>query len=352
MSESSTSWEETTLWVIAPVFHDVPSFLLLRERVLAELAKSKDSPWSGTDVNFVIVDDSGGTDHEIRQVDDFKDVTVLSPPFNLGHQRAIVYGLRMIAASVADEDLIVTMDSDGEDRPEDMPALLGALFGENTKPGIRQISLARRTKRKESPSFRVSYALFKMFFWFLTGTIVRTGNYAAFRGWTARHVLFHPNFDLCYSSALLTIGLETHFVPCPRGTRYHGVSKMNLVSLLMHGIRMLMPFIDRIAIRALMGFFCVLAASVVTGALAVGFHFFAGIDVPDWAINLTIALVVLSFVALGNFVVLFTIFSQSRGLSLIRLEGTDFRDALRDSQDTLSTPHQPAKHDSGPACKE
>ena len=57
------------------------------------------SPPAGADgwadeLRFVVVDDSAGTDHEVAQLAAHPDVTVLTPPFGLGHQRAIVYGLR------------------------------------------------------------------------------------------------------------------------------------------------------------------------------------------------------------------------------------------------------------------
>jgi hypothetical protein len=42
--------------------------------------------------------------------------------------------------------------------------------------------------------------------------------------------------------------------------------------------------------------------------------------IPGWATNTLLLLVAISFVALGNFVVLFAIFSQSRGASLGHLE--------------------------------
>jgi len=43
------------------------------------------------------------------------------------------------------------------------------------------------------------------------------------------------------------------YVPCERGRRYQGESKMTYGKLAMHGLRMLMPFTDKIAIRALAG---------------------------------------------------------------------------------------------------
>ncbi|MCM2280115.1 MAG: glycosyltransferase [Oligoflexia bacterium] len=306
------------VWFFSPVYLDVESFLILRQRILERPLALR-----GATPRFVIIDDTAGLDEQIRELAAFGDVRVLVPPFNLGHQRAIVYGLRTLADEIAEEDLIVTLDADGEDRPEDLPRLLAALEAPGAR-GLRQIVLAQRTKRRESPTFKVMYFFFKLFFRFLTGTVIRTGNFAAFRGWAARNVLFHPHFDLCYSSSWLSLNLPVTPVPCERGRRYAGRSRMNLVRLITHGIRMLMPFLDRIAIRALIGFSVTLGGAT---ALALGLlarNLVAGQPLAEalsgrlgWAL-LTCG--GLSFLALGNFVILFTLFSQSQGFSLRALD--------------------------------
>lgn len=309
------------LWIVLPVYYDVASFSRLRTNILNSLQHSTNEAWSESRVQFVVVDDSGGNDPQIRSLHEHEDTFVLTPPFNLGHQRAIVFGLRKIAPWVHEADCVVTMDSDGEDRPEDLPAMLRMLLSPGEEENLKRLVLAKRTKRQESLWFRLFYVFFKFFFRMLTGTVVKTGNYAAFRGWFAQHIIYHPNFDLCYSSGLFAMGMQPAFVPCPRGERYEGQSKMNLVSLTMHGLRMLMPFVDRIAIRSLMGFFIVLALSVVGTIGGLVNYFILGTAFPDWGIQLIVVLSILSMVALGNFLVLFTSFSQSRGLSLNRLEG-------------------------------
>ncbi|MCM2322540.1 MAG: glycosyltransferase [Oligoflexia bacterium] len=304
-----------TIWFISPVYRDVESFLILRDRLRRAVP--------GQVARFAVVDDTAGLDEQIGQLAALGDVTVITPPFNLGHQRAIVHALRTLAEEMTEEDIVVTLDADGEDRPEDLPRLLAEL----SKPGhrgLRRIVLARRTRRREAVSFKILYFFFKLFFRFLTGTLIRTGNFAAFRGWTARTVIFHPHFDLCYSSSLLSLGLPVACVPCERGTRYAGRSRMNLVRLISHGIRMLMPFLDRIAIRALIGFslalggtaglaLALLARSLWTGQpLALAFS--------GWLGSALALCATLSFVALGNFVILFALFSQSQGFSLRALD--------------------------------
>lgn len=307
---------EQTLWIVCPSYRDVPSFTMLRTRIL-DLVQADPSlaPYA---VRFVLIDDTAGFDPEIGSILSLPDVRVLAPPFNLGHQRALVYGLRLILPDVNDTDLIVTMDADGEDRPEDLPRVLAPLTSYPSERGT--LCVARRTKRSESLKFRLLYVLFRTMFQILTGTTVRSGNYAAYRGWLAKRMLTHPYFDLCYSSTLVSLDIAVTAVPCPHGTRYAGKSRMNMMRLFMHGVRMLMPFTDRIAVRALTAFSALFSIGILMSIVVVCVRVFTTAGIPGWATATLLGLLILSFVALGNFVVLFAVFSHSRGISLANLE--------------------------------
>lgn len=306
---------------MCPVFLDVESFLLLRKRLL-EVVEDHDE--LRMDVRFVVLDDTAGDDPDIDTLHPLGDVRVIGAPFNLGHQRAIVYALRTIAPEIGDDDLVVTLDSDGEDRPEDLPRLLAPLLADPSDR--KRVVLARRTRRQTSWRFKVMYLFFTILFRLLTGTSVRTGNYAAYRGWQARRMLLHPYFDLCYSATLLSLQLPIELVPCERGPRYAGRSRMGFSKLLMHGLRMLMPFIDRIAMRALLLFSITLALSIITSLVVLGVRVFTDAAIPGWATYTLIGVVILSFVALGSFVTLFAVFSQSRAISLSNIDqGNDGR---------------------------
>ena len=238
-----------TTWIVTPVYGDVQSFRILHERLLEQLSHLDSGAGNA---KFVVVDDTAGQDPEIESLAEVSDVTVLEPPFNLGHQRALVYALRKILGRVEPDDYVVTLDADGEDQPEDLPRLLAPIAG---KPrNQRPVVLALRTKRRESLGFKLFYRLFRLLFRGLTGTTVRSGNFAAMPGSIAKKALLHPTFDLSYSSAILALNLPVEYVPCERGKRYEGQSKMTYGKLAMHGLRMLMPFTDRIAIRALGAF--------------------------------------------------------------------------------------------------
>jgi hypothetical protein len=154
----------------------------------------------------------------------------------------------------------------------------------------------------------------------LTGVVVRTGNFAAYRARVAKRTLLHPYFDLSYSSTFLSLEVPITYVPCARGTRYAGRSQMSTFKLVMHGLRMLMPFLDRIALRALLVLMALFAASVAASLAVVAVRLFSDAAIPGWATYTLLSLVVLTAAALGNAVVLFAVFSQSRGVSLSNLE--------------------------------
>jgi hypothetical protein len=297
------------LWLVLPVFQDVPAFLQLRDRVhnvLAPLATRYEM------IRFLVIDDSAGADPAMSELSNLDDVEVLTPAYGLGHQHAIVLGLRSLAPRLNDDDIVVTLDSDGEDRPEDLPRLLAALE-EASSP--RTVVVARRTHRQVSFAFRAAYVLFRLTFRVLVGMVVDSGNFAAYYGWTARRVLFHPNFDLCYSSSLLSLGLPLVKVPCARGERYAGRSRMTQSGLAIHGLRMMMPFLDRITIRALLTFGTLFAIGLAL-SLAVGLGALFGADVPSELGVAAAVFGILALVGFGNFVVLFAVFTNFRGLRL------------------------------------
>ncbi len=99
-------------------------------------------------------------------------------------------------------------------------------------------------------------------------------------------------------------------VPCARGTRFAGTSRMNAQSLMAHGVRMLLPFAERIAVRAMV------LATVAGGALVTLLVVIAaGIGSGDALRVLIVAtafVAVVFLAALIAFLSLFARFDQGR----------------------------------------
>lgn len=303
-------------WFVSPIYLDVPSYLVLREQIRAVVAA--DQLFDG-EPRFVVIDDTAGRDAAIARLRELDDVDVIVPPFNLGHQRAIVFAIRTLARDLADDDVVVTLDADGEDQPHDIPRLVAPLHEQ--PPPQSEVVMARRLRRRySSAQLRVLYFFFRVFFRALTGTTVRTGNFAAFRGWIARRLFLHPSFDLCYSSTMLALEVPRRFVDCERGPRIDGESRMGYTRLAIHAMRMLLPFAERIARRLFALCLAALAVALLSGAAVAVVALGGGGPVPGWATTALIVLASLCIFGLGTLMVLFTVFSQSRAISLANLE--------------------------------
>jgi hypothetical protein len=229
-----------------------------------------------------------------------------------------------LKSEVQPEDIVVTMDSDGEDRPEDLPQLIAALGTDFLRP---QIVLARRTKRKVSWKFRVLYFGFVLVFKLVTGKVLKSGNFAVFRGFTARKIVHHPYFDLCYSSTLVNLRVPVDYVPCERGRRYFDQSRMGYFNLLIHGFRMLMPFMERIAVRSLLvsG-----GLTFAAGGLGVGLawsHYILMEPVSMIHVLAVGSILGLSFFSLMMFFLMFAMFSQTQGIVLSQLDEYQWKQA-------------------------
>lgn len=250
------------LWVVSPSYHDAPSFLRVREALARALAPTGLTP------RFVLIDDTAGQDPAAARAASQADTRVMTLPYNHGHQAALVFGLRQLRPEVKPDDYVMTLDADGEDRPEDAPALLAPLLAD---PGnLHLVSLAQRTYRRESLPFKLSYLAFKLAFRVLTGRVIRNGNFVAFRGKVLAEVLFHPHFDFAYASAFISLPLPTADVPLPRGERYEGESRMGFMNLFIHGLRMFLPFSERIAARGILASVAVLPFAPPLGILGLG----------------------------------------------------------------------------------
>jgi hypothetical protein len=294
------------------VYFDIPAFEVLRRRLLEVVVTIEEL--AAAEVRLVVVDDSAGRDPELAALTKLEDVEVVTPPYNLGHQRALVYGLRRMSAEIGERDVVVTLDADGEDRPDDLPRLVAPVL--RSEPSELTVSLALRTHRTESPLYKLYYLCFRALFRVLTGTTVRTGNYIAYRGRVARRTLNHPYFDVCYSSTFLILDLKRTFVPCPRGSRYAGESRMSTGKLAIHGLRMLMPFLDRIAIRALGTLTAVFAVSLAGVLVMLVIGLATSWVIPSWAGYAAASLGILALLAIVNSIVLFAVFTQSRAVAL------------------------------------
>jgi glycosyltransferase involved in cell wall biosynthesis len=194
---------------------------------------------------------------------------------NMGHQRAIATGLAYVAANF-EAEAVVVMDSDGEDRPESIAALVEEL----KRPDIDAV-VAQRRKRSEKFSFRAFYVVYRMIFQMLTGRTIRFGNFTALSARAVRRLAAMQELWVHFAASLMVSRLRIGAVATDRGLRYAGKSQMNFVSLSLHGLRSIMVFAEDVLVRV--GMFCAALAGVAVFLLALTlFLKLIGFATPGW----------------------------------------------------------------------
>lgn len=246
--------------VVAPVFDDAAS----ASRLLKELHQVFSS--ADLAVQVLLVDDGSPVPIAAQlAVPEGLLVKVLRLTRNVGHQRALSLGI----AHVHDHkpcNALVVMDADGEDRPQDALKLIERC----RKEGGSKVIFAERTRRSESLLFQVLYRLYQAIHWLLTGIRVKVGNFSVIPSSLIGSVVTLPSMWNHYAAAIFQAHLPRELVPTARGHRYFGRSKMNLTSLVIHGLQAISVFIEIVAVRLLLllfflAVFCMalIAASVI-----------------------------------------------------------------------------------------
>ncbi|UZF91305.1 glycosyltransferase [Bosea sp. NBC_00550] len=194
---------------------------------------------------------------------------------NMGHQRAIATGLSYVAANL-DADAVVVLDCDGEDMPEAIPPLLEELQTKDVDAVV-----AQRRKRSETLGFRTFYVIYRHLFGFLTGRTIRFGNFTALNMFAVKRLAAMQELWVHFAASLMVSRLRIGAVATDRGKRYAGKSKMNFVSLALHGLRSMMVFAEDVLVRV--GLFCALLASVSLGLLGLSVVLkLVGFATPGW----------------------------------------------------------------------
>lgn len=266
------------IYILTPLYNDWEALGLLLRRFDETL-----NPALRQRMRFAVVDDGSTTDPLPGQFSAWP-LEVIHLNRNVGHQKAIAIGLAYLTREREFEAVIV-MDSDGEDRPEDTATLYAA---SQHKPG--KIIFAHRTKRHESTAFRLFYSLYKTVFGLLTGKAITFGNFCIVPFRLARKLAYVSEIWNHFPGGIIRSRLPYDSVGIERGTRLAGQSKMNFVSLILHGLSAISVHLDTTAARLMIASGLLIVLSTV-GIFTVSFIrlFISEWAFPNWATTLVTA---------------------------------------------------------------
>ena len=289
-----------------PVYNDWDSAGVLIEKLNHEIAMLDGS------VSILIVDD-GSTETistELSKAPSNVDkIEIIHLRRNLGHQRAIAMGLSYIYANYECQAVII-MDGDGEDDPRDVKTLLDRCC----EMEFSKIIFAKRSKRSDGKTFKLGYISYKIIHYLLTGIKVEVGNFSIIPYKLLNRLMGVSEIWNHYAASVFHARLPLEMIPIPRGERFAGKSKMNLISLVVHGMSAISVFGEVVAVR-LLGFVSLLMLLTFAGlTTTVSIKFFTDLAIPGWATNLTglLGIVLLNLLLLATFSVILLLNSRDR----------------------------------------
>jgi hypothetical protein len=264
---------------------------------------------------------------------------------NLGHQRAIAVGLSLIARR-DDVGSVLVMDSDGEDRPEDIATLLEA-----ARIHPDHVILARRVRRSEGPGFRFGYVVYKLMFRLLTGKVINFGNFCLLPIAAVRSLVHTPDLWNNLAATIMRSRLRKTVVPTMRGIRLAGQSLMDLPALVIHGLSAMLVYSDLIFVRVLLA--CAMAglAAVFGAVLVVLVHVTTSFGIPGWASNMMgdLLIILMQTVVIAVATTLTVLSNRSQRPIVPYVDAPAF---VADRQRVSPTPYRTAEIETGQTSSE
>ncbi len=257
-----------------PVYDDWQCAQSVIEKLDALLA---DIPAS---VRVLLLDDGSSTPAPefARAFSRIEGVECLRLRRNLGHQRAIAIGLCFLLQE-RESDAVVVMDADGEDRPEDVAPLVEKFCAANRA----KVVFAARTRRSESLTFRVFYRLYCLLHRALTGIAVKVGNFSILSREHIATLSVVSEMWNHYAASVYKARLTVELHPTSRGKRLGGQSKLNFVSLSIHGLSAISVFAETVGMRLILAACVLMVLAVLLVGAVIGIRFGTSLAIPGWA---------------------------------------------------------------------
>ena len=226
--------------ILIPVYNDWDSVFKLIDNI--------DSQINSETVDILIVNDASteNISNEQKQYLKINSVKIINLIKNGGHRKAIATGLRYCQENLK-YDYIIPMDGDGEDRPEEIKEFFNLI-----NQSEHEVITATRVKRSEGFLFKFLYSVHKIFTKLITGKLIKFGNYSCLSKQAVSKLLSDGSIWLSFSGAVTKHFPQFSTINSIRGKRYFGPSKMSILNLILHSLRISTVFKETIFVRVIL----------------------------------------------------------------------------------------------------
>ena len=228
--------------ILTPVYNDWKSASKLIEEINT-IVKDLDAEFSLVIVNDASTEEKPTT---ISNTENLASIEILNIKNNQGHGRCIATGLKHIFQN-REFNYVIPMDSDGEDRPEEIKSFLEYIKYDEGKPIVGE-----RVKRSENFIFKTCYHLHKIITYAFTGQSIKFGNYTCLPKSTVEKLINDKSTWNSFSGSLVKLEKNRSSSPSIRGSRYFGPSKMSFKSLIKHSLSIISVFKLAVVLRSIL----------------------------------------------------------------------------------------------------
>lgn len=279
-----------SLSVVVPIYNDEEVISELLRRLTAVLEQIV------SDYEIILVDD-GSRDGSwlcMREArNQYSHLRIARLSRNFGQQNAIAAGL-----TLTQKDLIVLMDSDLQDRPEDIPVLIDALLANPQAT----MAIAQWEQRKDSWLKQAVSRLFQRVSNRITDihTMPRLGIFRVMKKSVVMELRNFPERTATAVSLLYYIGSKYVAVPLKRDARFAGSSGYNLSKMLALTFARIFSF-SMVPIRLVTYLGALLCVGSMIAALCLIIYKLVGNVVAGWTSMMVLMLFLfgLNFAFLG-----------------------------------------------------
>ena len=195
---------------------------------------------------ILVIDDCSKT--KSKKKIQSKNIKILRLYKNFGSQRAIAIGLKYIFRNFTkDYKFTIIMDSDGQDDPKILKKMI-QLFNLNEDEAV----VVQRTNRKEQLWFRILYKVYKIIFLMFVCKQIKFGNFSLINNKYLFKVIDSNDLWAAYPATIIKNFKKIKKINYERLKRYKGITKMNLIKLFDHALRVFSVFKTKILFISLL----------------------------------------------------------------------------------------------------
>ena len=228
--------------ILIPVYNDWKSL----NKLLIEIDKClKDDPSFTTQI--LVINDLSTEKCNLsnKNFSSIKKVEIINLNKNLGSQKSIAVGLNYLK-KIKDNFFITVMDGDGEDNPYEIKKMLNkAVKYENF------VITSNRKKRRESMLVVLLYRIHLIISFIFTFKWISFGNFTTFSSKNLVKLLSNNSSWYAHSSSVLK-NCRIKRLYAKREKRYFDKSKLNLLTLMEHSLRVNAVFFPKIFFNSIL----------------------------------------------------------------------------------------------------